>query len=350
MNIPNPTDKRFISSTAGQITLAAALSAAATAAWVESKARRAERDHPAEGQFSYVDDVRLHCVVRGKGPDVVLLHGNNVSLEDFNASGLIDSLAEHHRVIAFDRPGYGHSSRPRDRFWMPSAQAALLHKALQQLGVKQATVVGHSMGTLVALALAMDFPQSVSNLVLMGGYFYPSMRVDALLTAPVALPVVGDVMRYTVTALSARALLNKMVKMMFAPNQVPSNFFPLLSREMMLRPVQLRANAEDAAFMIPQAMAQAKRFGELKMHVTLIAGADDKVVDVKAHSERLHAELPHSELHVVPNTGHMVHYFAKKLVFKAIDKLQDGAAATNRVTDLADKRASPDQPKTAASS
>lgn len=348
MNISRALDKRFISSTAGQITIATVIGAAATAAWVEVQARRAERDHPAEGQFIYVDDVRLHCLVRGQGPDVVLVHGNNVSLEDFNASGLIDSLAQHHRVIAFDRPGYGHSTRPRDRLWTPSAQAALLHKALQQLGVKQATVVGHSMGTLVALAMAMDFPQSVSNLVLMGGYYYPTLRVDALLTAPVALPVVGDVMRYTVTALSARAMLNGLVKGMFAPNKVPPKFLPILSREMLLRPVQLRANAEDAAFMIPQANAQAKRFGELKMPVTLIAGADDKVIDVKAHSERLHDELPHSDLHVVPDTGHMVHHFAREVVLKAIDKPHPAAAPERGAANSTDTHPSQPQLETAA--
>lgn len=345
MNISRVLDKRFISSTTGRVTAAAAIGAAATAAWVEVQARRAERDHPPAGQFIDIDGVRVHYLMRGEGPAVVLLHGNNVTLEDFNASGLIDSLAQHHRVIAFDRPGYGHSSRPRDRLWTPSAQAALLHAALQQLGVKQAVVVGHSMGTLVALALAMDFPQSVNNLVLVGGYYYPTLRVDALLTAPVALPVVGDVMRYTVTALSARAMLKGLVKGMFAPNEVPENFLPTLSREMLLRPVQLRANAEDAAFMIPQARAQAKRFGELKMPVTLIAGANDKVVDVKAHSERLHVELPQSELHVVPDTGHMAHYFAKKLVLKAIDKVQDAAALEPRATGMADTRLSQAQPE-----
>ena len=80
----------------------------------------------------------------------------------------------------------------------------MLHAALAQLGVKQAVVVGHSMGAMVALALALDYPEDVRRLVLLGGYYYPSARIDAVLTAPVALPVLGDVMRYTVTAISAR--------------------------------------------------------------------------------------------------------------------------------------------------
>ena len=211
--------KNLATSRAGLITGAAALSAAATAIWVEAQARRAEREHPPTGKFVEIDGVRLHYVERGEGPPVVLIHGNTVSLADFEASGLIDRLASGHRVIAFDRPGFGHSDRPRDRLWTPAEQARMLHAALAQLGAEQPVVVGHSMGTLVALAMALDHPEHVRSLVLLSGYYYPNVRVDALLTAPVALPVVGDVMRYTVTAMSGRAMIKGVVKGMFAPTR-----------------------------------------------------------------------------------------------------------------------------------
>jgi pimeloyl-ACP methyl ester carboxylesterase len=251
---------------------------------------------------------------------VVLIHGNAVTLADFEASGLIDRLALSHRVIAFDRPGFGHSTRPRDRLWTPSAQARLLHAALARLGVERPVVVGHSMGTMVAVAMGLDYPTDVRSLVLLGGYYYPSARIDAMLTAPVALPVLGDVMRYTVTAVSGRLAIKGVVKGMFTPKDVPSSFFPVLSREMMLRPVQIRANAEDAAFMIPQAEASSERHKELRMPVTIIAGANDLVVDAEEHSCRLHRDVPQSELLLVPDTGHMVHYAVPEKVVAAVGK------------------------------
>ena len=306
-------------SRSGAIALAAVASAAATAVWVEARARRAERDNPPAGSFIDIDGVDLHYVERGEGPPVVLIHGNAVTHADFIASGLMDRLARNHRVIAFDRPGFGHSSRPRDRLWTPAAQADLLRATLERLGVERPVVVGHSMGTMVAVAMALAYPENVRGLVLMGGYFYPSLRVDALLTAPVALPVLGDVMRYTVTALSGRLMLKKMAQSMFAPRELPDNFFPIISREMMLRPVQLRANAEDAAFMVPAANSMSKRYGELVLPVTIIAGEDDLVVDPQAQSVRLHDELPQSELFVVPGVGHMAHYAALDRVVNAID-------------------------------
>ena len=311
--------KAFADSRVGVVTGIGLFSAAATALWVEMRARRAKRENPARGQFIEIDGVRLHYVERGTGSPVVLIHGNAVSLEDFEASGLLDRLAVNHRVIAIDRPGFGHSNRPRDRMWTPTAQAKVLREALQRLGIGQATLVGHSMGAMVAVALALDHPEYVSRLVLLSGYYYPSMRIDALMMTPVALPVLGDAMRHTVTAVLSRASLKGAVKGMFAPNDIPENFFDVMSREMMLRPVQLRANAEDAAFMIPEAAASAKRYGELRMPLAIFSGEDDAIVDPQDHSARLHRDVEHSELFLVPRSGHMLHYSVPAQIVEAID-------------------------------
>jgi pimeloyl-ACP methyl ester carboxylesterase len=135
----------------------------------------------------------------------------------------------------------------------------------------------------------------------------------------VAVPVLGDVMRHTVTAVSARALINRAVDGMFSPAKVPAKFFPMLSREMMLWPVQIRANAEDAAFMIPAADASSARYKDLRLPVTIIAGVADKVVDHEAHSTHLHRDVPQSRLIVVPGAGHMVHYAVPESVIAAVN-------------------------------
>lgn len=272
-----------------------------------------------------VDGVGVHYVERGVGTPVVLLHGNTVSLHDFEACGLLDQLARHHRVIAFDRPGFGHSERPRDRLWTPAAQAELLHRAMAKLGVERPAIVGHSMGTLVALALALNHPEQVRQLVLASGYYYPTVRMDALLTAPVALPVLGDVLRYTVTALAARATLKGVVKGMFAPEAVPRAFFAAQSREMMLRPSQIGANAEDAAFMLPAASSFADRYRELRMPVTILAGSQDAVIDPEAHAVRFHHDVAHSEMVLVPACGHMVHYRCGEAIAAALANPPAGA-------------------------
>jgi pimeloyl-ACP methyl ester carboxylesterase len=282
------------------------------------RARQAERANPPLGSFLDADGVRLHYLEKGTGPLIVLLHGNATSLEDWLASGVFDALAETNRVIAFDRPGFGHSSRPRSVIWTPAAQARLIARALAEKGEGPATVVGHSFGTLVASELALGHPAHVQSLVLIGGYFYPSARLDAVLGSPPAIPVVGDIIRYTVSPLLGAAMQKSMEKQMFAPAPISAGWKDRFPFEMSLRPSQIRASAGDAALMVPAAASFQKRLGDLDRPVTIIAGAGDKVVTTSGQSARLARELPGSTLLIVENAGHMVHHTAHQRVAAAI--------------------------------
>lgn len=93
---------------------AVTISLVAMAAVNRYLARKAEEKNPPTGRFIDIDGVRLHYVERGAGDPIVLLHGNGSMVQDFECSGLIDLAAREYRVIAFDRPGFGHSERPRN--------------------------------------------------------------------------------------------------------------------------------------------------------------------------------------------------------------------------------------------
>jgi pimeloyl-ACP methyl ester carboxylesterase len=165
----------------------AAAVALATSALVNHRlAKRAERDNPPSGRFLQLDGVRLHYVERGSGPPLVLLHGNGSMIEDFDTSGLIELASNNHRVIAFDRPGFGHTERPRNVVWSQAAQADLIGRALARLGVTRPLVLGHSWGASVAVALALQYPNLVQGLVLVSGYYYPTLRPDFVILS--ALP------------------------------------------------------------------------------------------------------------------------------------------------------------------
>jgi pimeloyl-ACP methyl ester carboxylesterase len=94
-------------SRASAIVAATAATLGAMTAYNVYRARKVEREHPPTGRFVTVNGVRLHYLERGEGPPVVLLHGKVVTPEEFQTSGVVDLLARQHRVIAFDRPGFG---------------------------------------------------------------------------------------------------------------------------------------------------------------------------------------------------------------------------------------------------
>lgn len=298
---------------------------AGAALFNRARAHHAEAENPPIGRFVEVDGVRLHYVDRGAGRPVVLLHGNGAMVQDWMASGVLDAAAAGYRVIAFDRPGFGHSERPRTTVWTPAAQAALIHKALAQIGVERPIVVGHSWATLVALAMALDFPGEVAALVLMSGYYYPTVRLDAPVMAVPAVPLLGDVIRMTLSPVVGRLATPLMKQAIFAPLPVPDSFdgFPM---EMSLRPSQIRATAADTAMMIPAAAALSARYGELALPIVLIAGDGDTIAFFDNHSGRLHGALPGSDLRTVEGAGHMFHYTAPEAVIAAIDRAAERSA------------------------
>jgi pimeloyl-ACP methyl ester carboxylesterase len=304
---------------------------AAMAMFVQYRTRQAERDNPPAGNFIEVDGVRLHYVERGQGQPVVLLHGNGTMAQDFDVSGLLDLAADKYRVIAFDRPGYGHSERPRGKIWSADAQAELLYGALQRLGIQQPIVVAHSWGTMVALALALEHPEYVRSLVLLSGYYYPTPRLDVALLSPPAIPVVGDLMRYTISPLLGRMIWPAMLKKLFSPTRIPEHFSSRFPVWMALRPSQLKASAGETALMIPEAGILSKRYSELTMPVVIMSGAGDLHSLPQLHSERLHKELPQSDLLLVPEVGHMIHHVVPDQVMAAIDMAGNAGASAGAV-------------------
>jgi pimeloyl-ACP methyl ester carboxylesterase len=292
----------------------------AAAALVNNRAaRKAERDHPPTGKFLEIDGCRLHYVEQGQGEPLVLLHGNGSMIQDFKSSGLMDLAAEQYRVLAFDRPGYGHSDRPRTSTWTADLQADLICKALQRLNIERALVLGHSWGASVAVALALKHPAMVRGLVLASGYYYPTLRADTIVLSGPAIPVIGDVIRFTIAPLLARLIWPGMLRKIFGPRSVPAKFAGGFPKEMALRPSQIRAAAAESALLVPAALSHCDDYAALKMPVTIIAGADDRLIDTDEQSARLHRDVVQSEFGSLAGEGHMIHQTATASVMAAIE-------------------------------
>jgi pimeloyl-ACP methyl ester carboxylesterase len=285
---------------------------------VQWRTRKAETDNPPHGRFVEIDGVRLHYVVQGAGQPIVLLHGNGALVRDFELSGLTAQLAKRHRVVVFDRPGYGYSTRPRSRIWTPEAQAVLFSKVFRRLGLERPIVLGHSWGTLVALALGLNHPTEVSRLALLSGYYYPTPRADVVIMSPPALPILGDLLRFTVSPLLSRLIWRTLIGKLFFPNPVPEKFerFPIW---MALRPGQLRAAAAEAAMMIPAAQRLSGRVHELDVPTLIMAGEGDLQATATRHSVRLHENVGSSALRIIPDAGHMIHHVATSEIVEAIE-------------------------------
>jgi pimeloyl-ACP methyl ester carboxylesterase len=282
----------------------------------------AERKNPPVGVFVECDGVRLHYIERGdaRAPCVVLFHGNGTMIQDLILSGLVDRLARRYRVVCFDRPGFGYSDRPRTRVWTPTTQATLFAKALDQLQVRNPVVFGHSWGTLVAVALALKSDYTVSGLVLVSGYYFPTSRMDFWLMSGPAVPVLGDLMSYTISPIISWAIMPKVLRTLFAPRAIPPEFKNEFPISLSLRPKQLRAAAEESAFLIPAAAQLQLQYQRIRCSVRIVHGKGDRFIEAD-QSRRLHKELPRSQLYLTEDAGHMVTYADARGIADAVGAL-----------------------------
>jgi pimeloyl-ACP methyl ester carboxylesterase len=144
-------------------------SRAATLAAEEALLRAAAPDIAVErGEMGAADGVRLHYLCCGEGEPLLLLHGRGGAGALF--APLFAALAAQRRVITLDLPGWGLSDKPpftgrntRDALGVWTGGALAL---LDALDLEKVDLLGHSMGGLTALQLALDSPERVNNLIL----------------------------------------------------------------------------------------------------------------------------------------------------------------------------------------
>lgn len=124
-----------------------------------------------EGRYvELLDGLKLHYLEHGTGTPVIFIHGSGPGASGhsnfkLNYRWLAD---QGYRAIVPDLPGYGLSSKPADCEYVLDFFVAALHRFLERIGVERCVLVGNSLGGAIAVKYALDHPDAVSRLVLMG--------------------------------------------------------------------------------------------------------------------------------------------------------------------------------------
>lgn len=285
--------------------------------------RRIEQDHPPLGRFVGVVGGRIHLVELGpaNAQPVVLLHGASGNLMDMRVA-LGDRLASRYRVILIDRPGHGWSDRPDGAVdASPARQAALIHEALERIGVTRAMLVGHSWSGALATAYALDYPGAVAGLVLLAPVTHPWRGGVGWYNPILATRILGPLFARTIALPLGEMLIGPGVRSVFAPQEPPADYVERAAVELVLRPSELIANAEDLTQLKAFVTRQATRYGAIQAPTIVISGDVDKTVLPRVHAKAIAAMLPHGKLLMLPGIGHMLHHAAPDIVVDAIDEI-----------------------------
>ena len=150
--------------------------------------------HEPEGKYIDAKDLRLHYHEFGGGFPVICIHGAGPGASGWsNFKGNIDAFAPHYRVILFDMPQFGRSSKPIIKDQRLAYTADILDAFMAKLGIEKAHFIGNSMGGQAALKLAVDHPARVDKLVVIGsgvikaGSIFQPMPLEGIRTSPIII-------------------------------------------------------------------------------------------------------------------------------------------------------------------
>ena len=253
-----------------------------------------------------IDGKKIFVAEAGEGTPVVLLHGGGPGASGVsNYARNIGALAKEFRVIVPDLPGYGRSSKGIDLTDPFGSLATPIRGLLDELDLKQAHFVGNSYGGACALRLALDTPDRVGRMVLMGPGGVGTTR---------ALPTPGlnSLLNYYTGDGPSRLKLEKFIRqyLVFNAADVPdhvidSRYQDSIDPEVVAAPPLQRPKSLKTVWKMD--FTRDKRLSRLPVPTLVLWGAADRV-NRPSGGRMLAERMPNCDLYEVANTGHWVQF------------------------------------------
>jgi pimeloyl-ACP methyl ester carboxylesterase len=242
-----------------------------------------------ERSATLASGVRLDYVESGHGPAILFIHGYPDSWRAYGP--LLRHIPPDVRAVAYTQRGHGDSDHPESGYAIAdfAADAAAF---MDTVGIAEATVVGHSMGSLVTQELALTHPGRVARLVLIGS----AESFDN--------PVVRELER-GVSGLRdpiARAFVHEF-QASTVHRPVPGDFLNGLVDESLKVP----ARVWRAALAGILGFRSGDRLGRLALPTLIVGGEHDEIAPIDGQ-ERLHNAISGSQFLCYEDTGHGPHW------------------------------------------
>ncbi|MBB6460516.1 alpha/beta fold hydrolase [Flammeovirga kamogawensis] len=245
-----------------------------------------------EGKYVKLNGIDFYYEVYGKGEPILLLHGNNESINAFRFQ--IDKLKENYKVIVVDSRCQGRSSCDKTKLsykQMASDMSALL----DFLNLDKVTILGWSDGGNTGLEFALQYPEKVKSLITMGANLFP--------TEEAIKPEVLKQLKHSVRVNKSMGIFYKYLRRYGKVGEICLKY-PDMSPE---------------------------DLNTIRIPVLVLAGENDVIVD--EHTKLIANSLPNSELYIFPNQGHYAPIECPEdfnnAVIQFLQKIDDDTTSTN---------------------
>jgi len=246
-------------------------------------------------KFVDAGGIRTHYFDEGAGPVMILMHGGGAGADAYgNWRGCIPVFAKQFRVIAPDMVGFGHSDKPSpdDYLYDQPGRNKHLLDFLDALGIKRAHFVGNSMGGATCIGVALERPDVVERLVLMGSAGLP--------IPPKPSPELLKNLQYDFTRDGMRRVIEGLTAPGFVAPDDMLEYRYQLTMDMGTRAALAAVNAETRKGTLNYDEA---RLRDIRCPVLVVNGKQDGVSTL-ARATRFLELFENSWGYIVPHCGH----------------------------------------------
>ncbi|KAB2850938.1 MAG: alpha/beta hydrolase [Hyphomicrobiaceae bacterium] len=246
--------------------------------------------------------ITLYSEEGGLGDTLLLLHGYGSSTYSWRF--LKAELQRTHHVIALDLKGFGRSEKPRDEAYGVEDQAKIVAAFIQERGLQRVTLIGHSYGGSIALAVALRFnateQKRIRSLVLLDSPAFPQGLPVALRV--LRTPYLADV---TVASILPEAAAAGALALAYRdPTRITSADVAAYARPL-YDPGTRHALIKTAEQLVPGNLEElTARYKSIRQPALVIWCREDKIVPLRVGFQ-LVANLPNSRLEVLETCGHL---------------------------------------------
>jgi pimeloyl-ACP methyl ester carboxylesterase len=248
--------------------------------------------------------IRIHFKDIGEGKPIVFIHGFGASIDTWRF--IVDDFKQDYRLVLLDLKGHGYSDRPPNSEYSLQDHADIVLGLMQHLGLTRAVVVGHSLGSAVAVTAALKAQRNTADLISALILLTASLDPESL---PLFLKLLGFsptgwlIMKLTTASHRTRLALRKSV---YDKQTINDSWVELYAKYQRI-PGTDHALRATAARMVPQKPEQLRQeLLTLKIPVLSILGEHDEVIPREV-GESVCKGLPQCSTKVVNGVGHIPH-------------------------------------------
>lgn len=241
--------------------------------------------------FVQVDDLTIHYEIEGKGKPLIILHGMGNNSQSWKKQ--LKGLSEKYTVIAWDAPGYGLSSDPKEELKEFKDFADVLKGFIEKLGYESVILLGHSMGSAIALDFCYRFPNVVEALIISD-----ATRGSAALSQEENERKLQNRLNNMET-LTPKEIAKLRVKSLLSPAPNPEVVKEVEKIYSQIRPMGFRSVAYSLYHLNNMGILSS-----ISVPTLVICGELDKVTPVK-ESQVFHERINDSKFVIIPGTGHL---------------------------------------------